>query len=242
MRKPSQKSIDLYNKLIAQQNKVRKQLKRIHKNAEETVGAGRLPALIIPKPARKLRRSYFEGLSAKELNRRLRKYWSKLSELKTEFSKGLTSYLARTVKDGYMELWLDQIERHSGERPDVFHGHLFSKEQIQESEYGDFMKTYNRLFMLSPEVFLAMLYTGRMIAFKYIYRELERVSHNGAEGSWLEEQNDLLNLRSEKMDEDFKKIMTDIRSPKKQARVVEEAIDTNAGKNYKHRPAYKGGK
>ena len=217
MRKPSQKSIDLYNQLIERQNKVRRQLKRIHQHAEETLGAGRLPALIIPKSGRKIKSSYFEGLSPAELHRRLKQYWSRLGQLKAEFSKGLKSYLARTVKDGYMELWRDQIELHSGETPEAFHNLRFSKDQIESSEYGGFMETYNKLFMLSPEVFLAMLYSGRLLSFKYIYREMERVGRGGAEGSWLEEQNELLTV-----------------GPKEQAKLVEKVIKDDLADEYKH--------
>ena len=217
MRKPSQKSIDLYNRLIAEQNKARKQLSRIHKRAEETLGSGRLPALIIPRRARKIRANQFEGLSPSELHKRLKQYWVNLATLKEQFSKGLQSYLAKTVKDGYMELWRDQIERHSGETPDVFNGYLYSKQQIEDSEYGEFMRTYNKLFMLSPLVFLAMLYSGRLLQFKYIYRELEKMSAGGAEGSWLQEQNELL-----------------VRGPKEQAKLVQEVIDEEYGKDYKH--------
>lgn len=217
MRKPSQKSINLYNQLIERQNKVRRQLKRIHQHAEETLGAGRLPALIIPKSGRKIKLSYFEGLSPAELHRRLKQYWSRLGQLKAEFSKGLKSYLARTVKDGYMELWRDQIELHSGERPEAFHNLRFSKDQIESSEYGGFMETYNKLFMLSPEVFLAMLYSGRLLSFKYIYREMERVGRGGAEGSWLEEQNELLAV-----------------GPKEQAKLVEKVIKDDLADDYKH--------
>ena len=217
MRKPSQKSINLYNQLIERQNKVRRQLKRIHQHAEETLGAGRLPALIIPKSGRKIKLSQFEGLSPAELHRRLKQYWSKLGQLKAEFSKGLKSYLARTVKDGYMELWRDQIELHSGETPEAFHNLRFSKDQIESSEYGGFMETYNKLFMLSPEVFLAMLYSGRLLSFKYIYREMERVGRGGAEGSWLEEQNELLAV-----------------GPKEQAKLVEKVIKDDLADDYKH--------
>lgn len=215
MRRPSEKSIALYNELVERQNRVRRQLKKIHKKAEETLGAGRLPALIIPKTARKIKRNLFYGLTPAELHARLRKYWARLDQLKADFSRGLSSYLAKTVKDGYIELWRDQIEQHSGEVPEGFHGRLFSKEQMENSDYGDFMRTYNRLFMLSPEVFLAMLYSGRLIQFKYIYRELEKMSSGGAEGSWLQEQNELLSS-----------------SPKEQAKLVEKLIGKETG--YEH--------
>lgn len=239
LRRPSQRSIDLYNQLVANQNKVRKTLKRIHKNAEEAFGTGRLPALIIPKSARKIRARYFEGLSPKELHKRLKMFWGKLAEMKDLFSKGLKKYLARTVKQGYMDLWLDQIKAHSGEDPEAFGGRIFSKEQIANSDYGDFMQTYNRLFMLSPESFLALLYTGRMIAFKYIYLEMEKIRKGFSSGnSWLEEQNDWLNLKGlkigDKTPEDWLKSFS---GPKKQNKIVSEAYEE--GEEAGRKKAYK---
>lgn len=240
LRKPSQRSIDLYNQLVAQQNKVRKTLRRIHKQAEEALGAGRLPALVIPKSSHKIRRNYFEGISPAELSRRLKAFWGKMAELKSLFSKGLKTYLAKTVKNGYMDLWLDQIEKHSGERPEAFNGYLFSKEQIENSEYGDFMTTYNRLFMLSPESFLALLYTGRMIAFKYIYREMEKVGRGDSSGSWLEEQNDLLNLKGIKIDgKDVNDWLKSIRSHRGMESTLKEAEEQGEAKGRER--AYKTG-
>lgn len=197
---PSQKSIDLYNQLVAKQNKVRSQLRKIHKNAEEALGAGRLPAIVIPKSAHKIKRSYFEGLSPKELQRRLNIFRAKVRQAKELFAKGLQSYLGKTVKDGYLELWRDQIKDFSGEDPVGFVGRdgiarMYSKEQIEKSPYGDFMKTYNRLFRLSPEGFLALLYTGKMISFKYIYEEMKS-TRAGSGYSWLDQQNDILNTAS----------------------------------------------
>ena len=211
-RRPSQKSIDLYNRLVEQNNQVRKKLKRIHKRAEEAFGAGRLPALIIPKSSHKVRMNQFQGLSSAELHRRLKAYWANLSRLKEQFAQGLRSYLAKTVKDGYMQLWRDQIDLHSGERPEGFHGLMFSREQIENSDMGAFMETYNKLFRLSPEVFLAMLYAKRITAFKWIYIEMER---GNAEGSWLQEQNELLAV-----------------GPKEQAKLVKEVMSEEI--DYKH--------
>lgn len=189
MRKPSQRSIDLYNQLIAQQNKVRKTLTRIHKHAEETSGSGRLPALVIPRRSRKISRDYFEGLSKAELKARIRRFWSKYKEAKNLFGKGLRSYLGRTVKDGYMDLWRDQILFISGEEPQGYFG-KYSKEQIENSFMGDFMEVYNRLISLSPEVFLAMLYHGDIIQFKYIYAEMTGMGNR--EYSWIDQQVDNL--------------------------------------------------
>ena len=240
MRKPSQKSIDLYNRLVAQQNKVRKTLQRVHKRAEETLGAGRLPALIIPRRARKIRMNQFEGLSAKELHRRLKQYWSNLASLKEQFSRGLTSYLAKTVKEGYMELWRDQIRDFSGEKPEAFNEHLFSKKQIEESEYGEFMQTYNRLFMLSPETFLAMLYTGRMLAFKFIYEEMKNV-RDSYSGSWLQEQNELLNLNDKSIgSKTGEEWLASMSGPKKQSKIVKEASEQSEEESLSK--AYKSGK
>ena len=220
MRRPSQKSIDLYNRLVARANEVRKKLKRIHKREEEAFGAGRLPALIIPKSSHKVRANQFQGLSSAELHRRLKAYWANLSRLKEQFAQGLRSYLAKTVKDGYMELWRDQIEAFSGERPEGFHGLMFSKEQIEDSNFGMFMQTYNKLFRLSPEVFLAMLYTGRITAFKWIYLEMK--DGRTAEGSWIQEQNELISLGVKDQTKLVKEVLGEEYDYKHSQRVLEK--------------------
>ena len=217
LRKPSQRSINLYNRLIEQQNKVRKTLIHVHKKAEETIVAGRLPALIIPKSAHKIRNNQFQGLTGAELRRRLKRFWASLRTLREQFAQGLRTYLAHTVKDGYMQLWRDQIESFSGETPEALNGYVFTKDQIEDSDYGEFMHTYNRLFMMSPEVFLAMLYSGRLIAFKWIYLEMKNAGRDSFAGSWLQEQNDLLAV-----------------GPKDQAKLVESVIKNDLADEYKH--------
>ena len=94
---------------------------------------------------------------------------------------------------------------------------MFSKEQIQESNFGKFMEVYNRLFRMSPEVFLAMLYTGRITAFKWIYLEMKNGDRAGAEGSWLQEQVESLDL---------------VKGPKDQAKLVKEVLNEDI--DYKH--------
>ena len=196
MRAPSERTINLYNRLVEKQNAVRRILRRVHKNAEEVSGAGRLPALVIPKKALKIRHSYFthhrggRPLSAKEKEKIVSDFWEKYRLAKSLFSRGLKSYIGRTVKDGYLELWKDQILFMSGESPEGMFGR-FSKEQIESSYMGAHMEVFNMLNQLSPEVFLALLYTGRLIQFKYIYQDM--ISGMGEkENSWLQQQKDLL--------------------------------------------------
>ena len=188
MRKPSEHTIDLYNQLVEQQNKVRKKLYRVHKHAEETLGAGRLPSLVVPKSARKIRKNYFE-VDRASLQRRSKAFWNAYNEKKELFGQGLRSYLARTVKNGYMDLWRDQILFMSGESPEGV-ASRFTREQIDTSFMGEFMEVYNKLVSLSPEVFLAMLYSGRIIQFKFIYSEM--IGQGNKEYSWLDQQLDLL--------------------------------------------------
>ena len=186
MRVPSEKTINLYNRLVANQNKVRKVLTRLHKQAEETSGAGRLPALIIPKSARKVRQNYFQGLSKEELKRRLKAFYAKLREAKRNFASGLKSYLARTLKDGYIELWRDQIQEFFGESPEGAFG-KFTKEQIEESEGGLYMQVFNMLQQMSPSMLLALLYSGKIIQFKWIYQDMQS-GLGGMKDSWTEQQ------------------------------------------------------
>ena len=191
MRKPSQKSIDIYNQLVEKQNEVRKILTRIHKKHEEASGAGRLPALVIPKRAKKIKPSHFYERDKTLLKARIKAFWRSYGQAKELFGKGLTSYLSRTVKDGYMELWRDQILFMSGESPQGV-ANQFTREQMENSYLGEFMHTYNRLNRLSPEEFLAMLYRGEIIQFKYIYAEM--IGQGNKEYSWLDQQNDALNV------------------------------------------------
>ena len=186
MRKPSQHSIDLYNQLVERQNQIRKTLTRIHKRAEETFGAGRLPALVIPKKARKILMYQMRNTMA------IKRFWASYSEAKALFGRGLRGYLARTVKDGYMELWRDQILFNSGESPEGV-ASRFTREQIENSYMGDFMEVYNKLVSLSPEAFLTMLYTGKIIQFKYIYEDIV-LGTGSKENSWLQQQKELLSL------------------------------------------------
>lgn len=167
LRRPSQRSIDLYNQLVARQNEVRKTLSRMHKKAEETLKVGRLPALVIPKRARKIRPDYFYGLSKQELRRRLRKFWAKYRKAKEWFNQGLRSYLGRSVLYGYSKLWQDQL----GVEPEG-RGGRYTKEQIMYSDLGDYMEVYNMLFTHGPELFMALLATGRVIEFRYIYDDM----------------------------------------------------------------------
>ena len=213
MRKPSQRSIDLYNQLVESQNQIRKTLTRIHRQAEEAFGAGRLPSLVIPKKARKIRMSDFQGMNKIKLQQRLKMFWARYRESKRLFSQGLRSYIARTVKDGYMELWRDQILFNSGESPEGKFS-KFTQEQIENSYMGEFMDVYNKLISLPAEAFLAMLYKGKIIQFKYIYEDMI-LGTGGKENSWLQQQKELLSLSRKDIMEDMDWV-TENGKPKKQ--------------------------
>lgn len=167
LKKPSSRSIAIYNELVAKQNEVRNTLKRIHKHAEETLTAGRLPALVIPKRARKLRQNYFSGLSKAELRARLKKWWAQYRRMKEMFAGGINTYLKTTVFRGYKDLWTDQI----GQDPNGYFGR-YSEEQIKKSDMGHAMEVYNMLFTHGSDFFMALLYTGKVTEFKYIYDDL----------------------------------------------------------------------
>lgn len=187
LRRPSQKSIDLYNRLVAEQNKVRKTLRKIHKNAEESIGAGRLPALVVPKKARKITQRFFD-VDKSKLAQRVKEYWKKLKDMKLHFMRGIESYLAETVMKGYKELWLDS-QYGIGEEPEGYFGR-FSEEQIRNSDNPNAMRSYNALFTNGAQFFLALLYSDKIIPFKYIYMELQGIG--GREYSYLEQQVDIL--------------------------------------------------
>lgn len=196
LRRPSQHSIDLYNKLVEEQNKVRRRLLRIHKKAEETISAGRLPALIIPKKARKIANNYFE-VDKINLKRRIKAFWKKYSQAKEFFGKGIKSYLSRTLKDGYLELWRNQIQEQLGIKPEgginaKVGAWYFSSSQLEEmsEEERKIAEIYNFLARLSPEVFLALLYRGKLLQFQFIYEEMRYGSSK--EYSWIDQQMELL--------------------------------------------------
>lgn len=159
MRRPSQHSIDLYNQLVKKQNAVRKILKKIHKHAEETLGVGRLPALILPKRARQIQ-------NRDNLN--LKAFWNRYRKMRDMFGNGINDYLGKVVKQGYMELWREHI----GIDPEGYFG-KYTPLQIREAgELGIFMEVYNKLQGLSGLQFLALQYMGGITAFKWIYDEL----------------------------------------------------------------------
>lgn len=188
MRKPSQHTIDLYNQLVERQNEVRKTLKKIHKRAEEALGAGRLPSLVMPTRTHKLRTNQFEGLSPKELQRRLKKFWTKYREAKALFGAGLRSYLAHTVKRGYVDLWREQLQSQLGLEGEGYNGR-FTDLQMKEASESDrlFMEAYNRMISLPAEMFYVMLMRGEIIQFQFIYQEMTYGTRD-KENSWISQQ------------------------------------------------------
>lgn len=214
LRRPSKHSIDLYNQLVENQNKVRKQLRKIHKHAEETLGAGRLPALVIPKSAHKIRSNHFSGLTPEELRRRLKAYWGKYQDLKRLFANGMDSYLKETVFNGYKELWSG--ENGIGELPEGKFGR-YSKEQIAfaDEKTASVMKLYNQLFTRGVDFFMALLYTNKILDFKVIYDELHNIGGRGY--SYIEQQSDFLKVYN---------------SPKARAELVERAKEVMG--EYRH--------
>ena len=175
LRKPSQHTVDLYNQLVAQQNRVRKQLLRIHKRAEETIPTGRLPALIIPKKARRISMRDFD-VDKMSLKRKLQAFWRKYKEAKAFFGQGIKSYLSETLKKGYMDLWRTRMREDMGLIPEYYEGYgRFSALQLKEMTEDErrIAELYNYLVMLSPEVFLALLYRGKLLQFQFIYEEMK---------------------------------------------------------------------
>lgn len=208
LRKPSQHTIDLYNQLVAQQNKVRKQLLRIHKKAEETIPTGRLPALIIPKKARRISARDFD-VDKMSLKRKLQAFWNRYKQAKEFFGQGIKSYLSQTVKYGYIGLWLERMNVEMGlipegnqhERKDGVISGYFTPQQLKEmnEDQRRIAEIYNFLYRLSPEVFLALLYRGRLLQFQFIYEEM-KYGVKDKENSWSMQQADLLeDMKSRKV-------------------------------------------
>jgi len=197
LRRPSQRSIDIYNQLVEQQNKVRKSLLKLHKEAEERLGVGRLPALVIPKRARKIRNIFNQGLSKVELRRRLQAFWRRYRQSKDLFSQGMSSYIKNTVMKGYKDLWINN-QYGIGEAPNGAFGR-YSKEQIEYSDKGDYMEVYNQLFTHGSDFFLALLYSNRIVEFKYIYADFKGdVERNYYVEQQLEMVRDVSNAKGRK--------------------------------------------
>lgn len=215
---PSQRSIDLYNQLVEQQNKVRKHLRKIHKNAEEALGAGRLPALVIPKSAHKVKKSHFQGLSPEKLRARLKAFWQAYGLKKELFKSGTNSYLNKIVVKGYRELW--EGEYGINEKPEHnYFGGMYSKEQIEnaDEDRAKAMRAYNGMFTRGADYFIALLYTNNVVEFKFIYQELYQ-GMNNKEYSFMDQQIDINNRFS---------------GPKQRAKLMEDA-EAVIG-DYKHK-------
>ena len=189
-RKPSQHSIDLYNQLVQRQNKVRNTLRRIHTEAEASKGAGRLPALVIPKKAHKLRQGHFEGRNKAILKMKIQAFWKNYRALREAFGgkDPLRKYIAKTVTRGYRDLFKDLI----GIDPEA--NGLFSKSQIVHADEttAKYMQLYNKMFRYGNEMqFYKLLITGNIIEFKWFYREFMFGNEN--ENLYVEEQLDIWN-------------------------------------------------
>ena len=188
LKTPSQRSIDLYNQLVAKQNKVRKTLRKIHKEAEASQGAGRLPALVIPKNAHKIKQSKFKGLSRAKRKAKLEAFWADYRELRDQFAGAdpLRKYIAKTVTAGYRALFRDLI----GIEPEA--NGYYSKGQIATSDEltGKYMELFNKMFRYGNEMhFYKLLITGNILEFKYFYREFMYGNEN--ENTFVEEQLDV---------------------------------------------------
>lgn len=194
MRKPSQHSVDLYNQLVKKQNAVRRILKKIHKDAGDALGVGRLPSLVLPKRVKKV--NYSTNINAKV-------FWRKYKEAQTLFAGqrgGLNTYLGKTLKQGYLETIRDWIDA----KPASFYNSRTQKEQtgvyytLEQMNSADevtakAMKVYNAYVRTPAIVFLGMLYVGAITPLKFIYDELRygfggKNAFNDKENSYLQQQ------------------------------------------------------
>ena len=191
-RRPSQRTIEIYNSLVEKQNEVRRRLKRIHAHAEEAFGAGRLPSLIVPPKAKKIRTNYFNDFvhkhSRKQVEKKLSNFWETYRQSKSLFGQGLRSYLSRVVKQGYVDLWKDQMLTQLGIWGEGYAGR-FTEIQIKEASESDkkFMLAFNRMISLPAEMFYIMLMRKEIIQFQFIYQEMT-YGYRDKENSWIDQQ------------------------------------------------------
>lgn len=186
LRRPSARTVDLYNQLIQKQNKVRSVLRKIHKEAEQASGAGRLPALVVPKSSHKVRPNYFNGLTKAQLQLRLKRFYESYRNLRESFGgkDPLRRYIAKTVTSGYRDLFKDLI----GIEP-ASPGFYSKSQRIHATDAmtAKYMDLYNKMFHYGNEMqFYKLLITGHIIEFKWFYREFMYGSEN--ENAYVDQQ------------------------------------------------------
>lgn len=185
---PSLAQLDVYEELLKEQNKVRREILRRRVKIERERKGQRLPDLVIPKRAKikKLKTYRFKSF---------REYQSKVRELKRLYGRGIASYYKYTLKNNFLEAYRNMIQGamesegnyRTSYEPETMGGY-YSKEQIEEAgDIGKYMRLYNQYLAMPSEKFQDMYDRGYIVPIRYIYQEM--ISGTKSQSvSFLEEQ------------------------------------------------------
>lgn len=197
---PSIKQLELYEELLKEQNKVRREILRRRVKQERNKSRGvTLPDIVVPKHIRVKKNIKLYRFKS------FQDYQSKVRELKRFYGKGIISYYKEGVKKNFLKDFVNVIQGASENmgaydiKPEG-RGGYFSQEQIVNapSDIQDAMKLYNRYNALSPEKFAEMYENGFIAYLKYIYREMVQGTSN-QQISFISESNEMINLYKERV-------------------------------------------
>lgn len=182
--------------------KYRSGLKRLRRKLSYMSRTGRID---IKKSSSSLRQSpdlVLPRLTEKDYEFTSREDYEKVMSKLSRY-QDLNSYVRNSYKKEILKLWRNKISDTALDIydtpvvPDGRGGRTFSQEQEQYfSEISEYMKMYNKLERMSGEKFMNLYYSGYIIPFKEIYRELSKTGKRGSydknENMFLEKQKDVL--------------------------------------------------
>ena len=191
---PSLKQLDLYDELLREQNKVRREILRRRVKLERELKGRRLPDLVVPKHAKIKKLKNYRFKSFKE-------YQSKVRELKRLYGHGILSFYKSSYKDNVLEVYRNMIKGalesegiyYNNYEPETLGGY-YSKEQIESAgDIGKYMRLYNQLRSMPVEKFVDMYERGYIVPLRYIYQEM--ISGTKSQSvSFLEEQKEEIRI------------------------------------------------
>lgn len=192
--KPTHRQATLYDKLLKQQNKLRKRLIRQRKELEESTGVGRLPDLVIPSKAHTRRNVNNYSFDSYEEFRRKLKALTNLYGYNPDNRKTdpLLRWYKLNYKDKILELWREKIadvgDRFGAGKLDVLHefGHEGGRytqaeiDRIRElggdvSRLADYMEAYNELVGMRIAQFMDAYNNSYFPKYQFIYNDLEKL-------------------------------------------------------------------
>ena len=205
---PTQRQITEYERLVKAYNKMRRQIRKVHKAFEREDEGGRVPALVLPERHRKMSLRQIR-LSGRKL------FQLKLKQLRSVVKGGLKGFY-KQYKASYLELYRTYIIGLDPEYNPFGNGEgfLYSEMQIKEVAIDDpnmaqFMRDYNNIVRMNPSIFAFLIKSGKIPAFKKIYEELVG-SGSGASfyESFAKVMHNMVNLVKGTSAKKFEKIMS----------------------------------